>query len=494
MVSETEFQSVVEEVLGHSEQWSSFIFAFKPYYGRTNLELLEAFGALYEASPGFAQTISSFLVVWLQQSAERLSKADAKAMLDVSSRVMHPETFNSLKLMVLKKCGRHSLTVVTEMEHSVVDVLDESPLDIAIWLTMIEWRDFCTIPPSALIDPTHYHLDADSTGPLAQMIRRHNNVTFYFAHKIVSCRSVRDCTSKIEIIISILGHLVKLNNFQSAAQVLGSLCLSCVSRLSSAWSGLSSSSQKSFDTSRRILSPEKNFKKYRSRLTKCVQKNEPLIPYLAVIQRDITYMYDNRKSMAESLDDYSNAITLGIYANTLQSYQEANYDYSAREIGLFFFRNLPSIPSTKREGVEDEFYQLSLRLEPKIDVNTRKEKAGSSLSPISPLSLKNLTSKREIPKHSSASNIRLPHQHTRSRSNPNLRSSLDVRSKTPPVGLHAKTLSPFGGNAPVLRGRAPSPPDTRCAHLPQDQSAESFSAREQEQTALEYLRTPNSHN
>jgi len=217
-------------------------------------------------------------------------------------------------------------------------------------ITQLEHEHFCTIKVHELIPGTKH----DSVDALAA---RFNEVANWVATQILCLPQPKMQASAIKRFVVIIEQLLELNNFQSSGQILSGLYNSSVRRLKRTWALLSSKTQARLEKLEDIMSPTQNFLKLRDLIK--VAEDKPLIPYLPLVLRDITFMNDgNPNKNDDGSVNFDKILTLGKYLLWFKAIVGAQYRLPLDTTVQKLLLDLKPLD-------EEEMYKRSLEIEPK---------------------------------------------------------------------------------------------------------------------------------
>ena len=83
---------------------------------------------------------------------------------------------------------------------------------------------------------------------------------------------------------------------------LSGLNMSVIQRLKSSWESLKPSDLASFNVVDQLMSPLANMRSYRETLAACETAGEPVIPYVAMYLRDVTYVFDGNSDFVGTIN------------------------------------------------------------------------------------------------------------------------------------------------------------------------------------------------
>jgi len=168
----------------------------------------------------------------------------------------------------------------------------------------------------------------------------------------------------LEKFIEIAKKCENLNNFNSVLEIVCGLNHFTIQRLKQLWATISDKSKKDFQYLDDLMTSSNNFKLYRDELK---IRKPPMIPYLGLFLRDLTYLAEN------SIIDESNTIDMELmkliggrilFVRRLQS---VSYQLEADQAMLEQLNRIEPIND------EEFLYQLSLKAEPSLWINPAGE-------------------------------------------------------------------------------------------------------------------------
>jgi len=250
-----------------------------------------------------------------------------------------------------------------------------SLLELAGHLSKIEIRMFSRITERELFDmnwkkPANKHMCRH----ILRLIERSNNVSFWVATQILNVENdpEKRC-NRLKKFIKLAQKCLLLSNFNTLMEILGGINLRPIQRLKQTLSFLPEKYQTILKSLEYVMENRYNYKTYRESLK---ERKPPVLPYLGVFLRDLTFIEEGNPTFTEKLIvnlEKMKLITTVI--SDIQEYQNPNV----------YNPYFPALRSKDRKFLksglvglsEDALYDLSYKAEPTANLN-----ASSSALPI----------------------------------------------------------------------------------------------------------------
>lgn len=172
-----------------------------------------------------------------------------------------------------------------------------------------------------------------------------------------------------------------MNNFNSTIEILSGLNITAVARLKSLWHKISPHLYDEYKFLDETFSPKDNFYNYRNILIECEESPLPVLPYIGLFLKDVTYIIEGNQQL--------NCIDLfGEQMFRLKKFRKTQFRFPVNDDLHFYITNLDGSLN------EDDLYNISLKIQPTIDFEDEREKKSGS-SPFlfrSPLNLRKSSS------------------------------------------------------------------------------------------------------
>ncbi|XP_068123408.1 rap guanine nucleotide exchange factor 3 isoform X2 [Hyperolius riggenbachi] len=219
-------------------------------------------------------------------------------------------------------CSAQELPTLTPLPEqmgpttSSYDMLDLiSSKDLAHQMTENDWNLFKSVHQVELLYYTFGKQKfRNTTANLERLIRHFNEVQFWVATEICLCQDDERRALLLRKFIKLAGHLKEQKNLNSFFAVMFGLSNSAVSRLSRTWQRLPSKTRKWYSTFERLMDPSWNHRSYRLAVAKL---SPPLIPFLPLILKDLTFIHEGNRS---TLDNLVNFEKMRMIAKTIQMF------------------------------------------------------------------------------------------------------------------------------------------------------------------------------
>ena len=165
---------------------------------------------------------------------------------------------------------------------------------------------------------------------------------------------------------------MQLHNYNGTMAILSGLSKSAVVRLKKTWDLVPSKDVELFHTVDTIMSADHNYRHYRERLAQLERDNYagPMVPFLGVFLRDLTFLNDgNPKMLRKDLVNYNKMRMIGERILQLRKYQASPYIFPHTRASAVV-RNLLETMSVISD--ENLLYKCSLYCEPREVKERRK--------------------------------------------------------------------------------------------------------------------------
>mmetsp|Transcript_19008 Transcript_19008/g.48341 ORF Transcript_19008/g.48341 Transcript_19008/m.48341 type:complete len:605 (-) Transcript_19008:112-1926(-) len=240
----------------------------------------------------------------------------------------YPNLSNSIKLLMLKAAkpkDEKKRTYSITKAPTTMSLVDIPSNDIADQLTLIEAEMFTVVSPVEFIEHSWRKKSDDDppskiTNNLGLIAERFNQVSFWVATSIVKASPQKQQLKFVKKFIKVSKRMLTLRNYNGLMAVLSGLNLSSVQRLPVMKEGLSKSQRDDLQKLEALMSPQHNFKAYRS-----LDHTPPMIPYLAMYLRDLTFVNDGNKDYLEENATIINFEKMMLFAERIYSWLDFTY-------------------------------------------------------------------------------------------------------------------------------------------------------------------------
>ncbi|PRP89168.1 hypothetical protein PROFUN_01888 [Planoprotostelium fungivorum] len=337
--------------------------------------------------------LSEFMIAWIRLFNEDISAKIRGKIISIVDRLPHK---NEVKLLVLKSFrspfssfnGRqmeilppdsNSLLIAPyDADNEAFCTLLESPNaeptllpnfvrvtcdDIAGALTLQQWTCFIQIRPVDLLRKIHWvGKSKDSSGqevtpesPLDHMIEMFNRISHWVINEILIQKEGALQRAVLQKMIRIAKRLTKIGNFDATLAIVSGLNSFGIQRLRGLWSRLDERHSDDFNKLDALFLPVGNFRNYNAALA---EHKGPLLPYVGVFLRDLTFVAENPSIDSNGKIDFSVCRSISDRCDVMMSYQKEAF-------------RLPAFPEQLTEFLsgltlvekDDDIYRLSVKAE-----------------------------------------------------------------------------------------------------------------------------------
>lgn len=248
-----------------------------------------------------------------------------------------------------------------------------SPRVIAQQMSFLDAACFAEIQPEEMLLSNWTKPNKEEVAPtLTSLARQFNMWSGMVATDIILANSLMDQVMMVKQYIRVLHYLYRMNNFQSLMAVMSGLNCSSVSRLKRVWSRIPVKYTELFASMEQVMTPLGNFKYYRQILAENKDK-QPIIPYLVVFLRDLTFINDGNcetlmsepmapTDVPRELPNFEKMVLLGQQILELEAYRKVPYDIEVNPTVTGLLKNV-------RYMDEDSLHRRSLEQEPIHSLN-----------------------------------------------------------------------------------------------------------------------------
>uniref|UniRef100_H3BIN0 Rap guanine nucleotide exchange factor 3 n=1 Tax=Latimeria chalumnae TaxID=7897 RepID=H3BIN0_LATCH len=212
-----------------------------------------------------------------------------------------------------------------------------SSKDIANQLTDPDWDLFNCIHEVELV---YYILGRHvfgniTTANLERFVCRFNEIQFWVVTEIVLCSDLNKRVTLLKKFIKVATILKEQKNLNSFFAIMFGLSNSAVSRLSKTWERLPNKTRKLYSGFERLMDPSKNHRAYRLAITKL---SPPIIPFIPLLLKDMTFVHDGNKTYLENLVNFEKMRMIATTVRIIQHCRSQPYSEQSQSI-----KNLVSI-------------------------------------------------------------------------------------------------------------------------------------------------------
>ncbi|KAM3935899.1 rap guanine nucleotide exchange factor 3 isoform 1-T1 [Leptodactylus fuscus] len=228
-------------------------------------------------------------------------------------------------------CSSQDMTTLTPLPEqmgpssSSYDILDLiSSKDLAHHMTENDWNLFKSVHQVELLYHTFgkQRFRNSTTANLERFIRRFNEVQFWVATEVCLCQDDERRALLLRKFIKLAAQLKELKNLNSFFAVMFGLSNTAVSRMSRTWQRLPNKTRKLYSIFERLMDPSWNHRAYRLAVAKL---SSPLIPFLPLILKDLTFIHEGNRSTLENLVNFEKMRMIAKTIQMFHNYRSQSY-------------------------------------------------------------------------------------------------------------------------------------------------------------------------
>lgn len=328
--------------------------------------------------------IYSFIKVHFDNEIYTFSNENIKKFLEFFETIlniydiknnMENEIKEVIQMLNIMKNGpkvsshQRSLTKMTDNineKGESFDIYDYTEESIAKELTRITYYLFNKIEYKEFFSAKFTKKEKNKTSPnIIEAVNKFNNLSFFVIEEILSYDEDKQRGEVAGKFIKIADELRKLNNFNDCMSIVAGLNHVITQKLKKTWKRVSNANITLFNSLRKCLSFEDNYKYLREQEKKCIQNKKPFIPFLGFYTKRVCFIEEQGKYLKNGIllnidkiiDFYGNLKNFFIF-------KENNYMIGKQ-------KNL-NILQCLKPSTESELESLAERLEPTFILPSKK--------------------------------------------------------------------------------------------------------------------------
>eukprot|EP01103_Thecamoeba_quadrilineata_P018757 TRINITY_DN7337_c0_g1_i2.p1 TRINITY_DN7337_c0_g1~~TRINITY_DN7337_c0_g1_i2.p1 ORF type:complete len:831 (+),score=161.85 TRINITY_DN7337_c0_g1_i2:48-2540(+) len=197
-----------------------------------------------------------------------------------------------------------------------VKLLDINPRELADQMTLVELEFFREVLPfdilrTAFGSTVHHGTSHNQAESLVRITQHFNKMTSWVASEIVTADNTEKQVTLFKKFVLAANRLLELRNFHSLFEIVLGLNHFAVLRLKPLQKAVSQKYKDALKKYESLVSPNGNYKAYRSLLRSCTY----CIPILAVLQRDMMYMHEGNPTFVNGMRTEEKSNTEGQIIN-----------------------------------------------------------------------------------------------------------------------------------------------------------------------------------
>lgn len=232
--------------------------------------------------------------------------------------------------------------------------------EVADQLTLIEEKMFRRIKDLEFLNWNGKTDDENGrkkgSANILKMVERFNSVSYWVATEIVMQTELRKRVATLKKFVLIAEHLESIGNFNGVMEIIGGLNLFAVSRLKATWEQIPPGQKKKIEELNALMESIQNYKNYRAAVKAA---KLPLLPYLGVYLRDITFIDEgntNYLDEAKMVVNFEKLCLIGEILHQIKRYQSEAFDILPDTVLQEFLHKVQILP-------EEMLYKHSLLCE-----------------------------------------------------------------------------------------------------------------------------------
>jgi len=234
------------------------------------------------------------------------------------------------------------------------------PKQIAEQLTRIEFDIWKQIQPYELLNKSWCRNDLKYRSEhVRQLIDRFNSVALWVASSILWSEKVKERTLMLTKFIKIANECWNLGNYGTSTSILAGINNSAIRRLKNTFAGLTTKMEEELNLLDNQLSQLNNFQTLRDVIH---TKQPPLIPYLGIYLKDLTFIEDGNKDILDGLINFRKMELVYNVIAEVQQNQSTDYDIKPNHEIITLLQEVPY-------NSENELITLSYRREARAVTN-----------------------------------------------------------------------------------------------------------------------------
>lgn len=296
-------------------------------YCRARNETLKQNRALNALQSRLTKRVVSFVKIWLENwyEVDIEGKAIASKVVGFIDTCIPTEERATMKLLLVKKNYaprrkvKHSEPTVFSPRFAEKEnawLAETSSRDIAEQLTLFEAELFQAIRPAEFVDcPWQKEGNEKSMPNLQEAVAFFNRISHWVTTCIVTAGRPEKQAWMLRKFIAIAKRLYELRNWNGVMEITVGLGNCAVTRLRTATKLLGLKDREVWNKLEGLIVPTANYRVYRS-----LAKELPSLPVLAVLQRDLLFMYDGNPHYLGPRGDLINVEKMRMIGGAIQDF------------------------------------------------------------------------------------------------------------------------------------------------------------------------------
>ncbi|XP_041424543.1 ras-specific guanine nucleotide-releasing factor 2 isoform X2 [Xenopus laevis] len=234
-----------------------------------------------------------------------------------------------------------------------------SAMELAEQITLLDHIVFRSIPYQEFLGQGWMKPDKSERTPYIMKTSQHfNDMSNLIASEIMKHPDVPSRASSIEKWVVVADICRCMHNYNGVLEITSALNRSAVYRLKKTWAKVSKQTKALMDKLQKTVSSEGRFKNLRETLKNC---NPPSVPYLGMYLTDLAFIEEGTPNFTEEgLVNFSKMRMISHIIREIRQFQQTPYRIEHQPKVTQFLLNKSRVLD------EDNLYELSLRIEPRL--------------------------------------------------------------------------------------------------------------------------------
>ncbi|XP_041436423.1 ras-specific guanine nucleotide-releasing factor 2-like isoform X2 [Xenopus laevis] len=234
-----------------------------------------------------------------------------------------------------------------------------SAMELAEQISLLDHIVFRSIPYQEFLGQGWMKPDKSERTPYIMKTSQHfNDMSNLVASEIMKHPDVPSRASSIEKWVVVAEICRCMHNYNGVLEITSALNRSAVYRLKKTWAKVSKQTKALMDKLQKTVSSEGRFKNLRETLKNC---NPPSVPYLGMYLTDLAFIEEGTPNFTEEgLVNFSKMRMISHIIREIRQFQQTPYRIEHQPKVTQFLLNKSCILD------EDNLYELSLRIEPRL--------------------------------------------------------------------------------------------------------------------------------
>ncbi|XP_033643889.1 rap guanine nucleotide exchange factor 6-like isoform X2 [Asterias rubens] len=211
------------------------------------------------------------------------------------------------------------------LKDSQVTFLQLDSTEVSSQLTLSDYNIFQAIESTDYIEDLFHLKSTEKNNRLQLFEELVNKELFWVITEVCNEVNLVKRAKILKQFVKIARHCKDCKNFNSLFAIISGLGHGCVSRLRSTWDKVPAKYVKMFEDLQDLMDPSRNMSKYRN-LVSSEQVQPPMIPFVPVVKKDLTFIHLGNDSKVEGLINFEKLRMISREVRYIVSMANAAYD------------------------------------------------------------------------------------------------------------------------------------------------------------------------